>query len=153
MVDEGDVDDDVYFLDGEAILRIAMASVQSKLCLLMEQLAGQGRLCACKKCFRSVADANTSSLCKQMEAWGIILVDDSELVDLECARLISNLNPAYIRRPEIYEQKITVIAKARLNGCVLVTDDTGLASSSMINICDKMRFSYETFDDKFGNLP
>jgi hypothetical protein len=82
----------------------------------------------------------------------LVLIDDGELIDIECGRLIRNLNPAFIRRPEIYEQKITVIAKSRLNGCVLVTDDTGLASSSMTNICDKMNFPYETFDDMFGNL-
>jgi hypothetical protein len=145
-------EDEIYFLDGEALERVLAASPNGGLCSKIKVLAHQGRLRSCRSCFKVVLDANPSPVAVEITGWGIGLIDDGELIDIECGRLISNLNPAFLRRPETYRQKLTVIAKSRLGGCVLVTDDTALSSSSMVSICDKMQLSYETFDDLFGNL-
>lgn len=141
-----------YFLDGEALVRILPAPPNGKLCAHIKSLAGQGRVYCCRRCFRDALDGVASPVCGQITGWGVVLIDDDESVDVECARLISNINPAFMRRPDIYQQKLAVIAKCRLNDCILVTDDVVLSSSSMEDICDSLSYQYETFDELFGNL-
>jgi len=143
---------DLYFLDGEALVRVLSAPLGGKLCAHIKHLASAGRVYCCRRCFKDALDGVGSAVCDEIPAWGIVLIDDSEAADVECARLISNINPSFTRRPEVYHQKLTVIAKSRLNNCILVTDDVGMSSSSMEDICDRLRYDYETFDDLFGNL-
>jgi hypothetical protein len=149
MVSEGE---DSYFFDGEAIARVLLAPLAGKLCSHVKALAGEGRVYSCRRCFNDAVEGYATPVSAVIPKWGFILIDDDEKIDIECARLISNINPAFMVRPDIYQKKLVVVAKCRLSDCVLVTDDVGLSSSSMENICDELHFPYETFDDLFGNI-
>lgn len=144
--------EDIYLLDAESIARVLTAVPGGALCQKIKGLSEKGQICACRRCMNEAIDGYDTPICKEICDWGIKLIDGGIKVDDETARLSDNLQPSPFRRVTVYDAKLTVLAKARLNGCILVTDDTGSSASAMKSICETLEESCQTFDDLFGNL-